>query len=287
MSPPAVKHGAAGLFYFCRETKYRRASMSEFWQQLLLQIVVSFVAGLVGGGLISAYIDWMRFRREEEEIEREEQRVSINSIRSVIAGESWRLKKSMSDKGKLYVLMNDLEGTVNEYGIVAEFVIRNLTDDEVIITSVEVKEPGLPPFFDAWRAAGNESDDAHEQRFVEKGLGYIEAKGTDFEFYDMKGFYDWTSKEEIGRVRERVLSPRETLQVAYVAVRRFFAIRRMAEAPNAIIVAIHSTEGHKVEKTLELAEGWLPRSHGWVEDYKAPAGSYEDVVRLPEEEIPF
>jgi hypothetical protein len=248
--------------------------MPDFWQQLLLDLAISLLGGLIGGGIISTYLDWRRFRREEAEIKKEERRIEIDPIKSVISIKMWQVTDSMSDKLQLYIFKNNLQGSVQEYAIVAEFVLTNVTDSEVIVTRIEVEEPGLPPL--DWFV----TDEAHKIGMAdpERYTGdYITPEDTGFLMYDMQAFYDWESKEET-KVENVTLAPKATLKLAYVAVRRFCAIRRLSTPPKNVSVTVHSTGKHKVTEILELAEGPPARPPYQVAAYLPPRGSVEAVM---------
>jgi len=256
--------------------------MSEFWQRLLMELAVSFLGGLLGGGAISAYLDWRRFRREQAEIRKEEQRIAIDSVRSAISLTHWRLSDEMSDKEQLYILKHSLQDSVREYVILAEFAILNLTDDEVIVTKVEAEEPGLPPF-DYYAP----TDEIHEIRGVDSDEGcHIHVKGADFEMYDIDAFYDWKAEQVTQAI---TLPPKGTFGMAYIAVHRFCAIRKLVTPPKSVRVTVHSTGGHRIAQVLELTEERVPRDVGYVGKYPLPEFSREWYLRMVKEaeEISF
>ncbi len=255
--------------------------MSEFWQGLLTQIVVALVSGAIGGGLISTYLDWRRFRREEAEIEKEEQRIAIDTIRSVISVNRWKITDKMDDKLKLYIYQNNLNDSVQEYAIVAEFVIRNLTDDEVIITRLEVEEPGMRPFeFVDW------DNEQYLCAYSPDGTPFIRLMDTDLYFYDMQGWYDWKTKEEKTETEYITLQPKGTARFARVVVRRFFAPRKLDSLPQIVIVTAHSTEEHKVTKELKLNNTErLFRILNHMDKYQAPIYSPEWFLKKERDEM--
>jgi hypothetical protein len=238
----------------------------EFWQQLL----VSLIGGLLGGGIIDAYLNWKRFRREEDKIKKEEQRVAIDSIRSVICVTPWKLSDKMSDKLQLYILKHKLEGSVRECAIVAEFLVRNLTDDEVVITNIEIDFPGVPAF-DFW---DSETDDVHPRTYTDGGIPYVQPVNTDFKMYDMWAFYDWKTHKET-EIEYVTLKPKATFPIACVSVYRFCAIRRLNTPPKSIAVTVHSTGGHSVTEVLALTESPFPRFPNLVDKYRTPKNSVE------------
>lgn len=115
---------------------------------------------------------------------------------------------------------NGLQGTVREYLILTEFAIRNLTNESVIITRVEIDEPALPPLpgFDVV-----DNGRAHTCAYDPKGDLFPRVKETEFVAYDAQAFYEWKTKEEKDRteVDYATLEPKGPTTVAYVAMRRF------------------------------------------------------------------
>jgi hypothetical protein len=277
--------------------------MLTLWQQILIAVISGLVGGLAGGGIISAILDVIRFRREQEEVEREEQRIAIDPINARISIQRWAVKDNMSDKFKLYVYENALQDTLLEYAIIAEFLIRNLRNEEIIITSIDVEEPGLPPLpLDEYFSGGERPLEQHTTEITINGNVYLRPENVAYPVYDLQGWYDLKTRAEKDRndIQNFKLGPKETLPLVYVAVRRFCAIRKLETPPDQITVTIHSTGGHKVSKSLELTKGSITRFLNLIGSYNAPDGSVEQDFaeekkkewkkaqkEEEEEEIPF
>jgi hypothetical protein len=271
-----------------------------WWQELLFQSLISLIGGLLGGGAISAYLDWKRFRREQAEIAREEQRFAIEPISALIQVDRWEPTKRMNDGLKLYMYENGLMDSVREYRIVAEFVVRNLTDQELIITRVEVVEFNVPPLNDAWGGIG-EDDEQYAACSTSQGTIFVNLKSAQHVVYDTCSYYDWKTKEEQSMgFRNVALAPKGTIQVAYVAARRFFALRRLDTPPKTISVVVDSAGGHRVVEILNLTNGPVLRTPLRVGGYEVPSDSFErwrseqaiekrakEALDEHEEEIPF
>ena len=251
------------------------------WWNFVLQLVVVFVGAFLGGGAVQAYLDWRRFRREEEALETERRRVAIDVIRAEIHPFRWTIHKRMSDKQRLYVYENELGGTIRRYWIAAEFIVNNLTDGEVVITSIEVDEP---PVVSLWDKSGELKD--HEFRYDAKGREYVFHPATQYTFSDSQGIFDIQSCEYLGWKSggEYVtLGPKGTVGRAYCSDRRFFAGRKLQAAPSSLTISVQTTGGHIVKETVRLVEEAYPF---WAEKYELPQVPAKEET-LPEEEIPF
>jgi len=251
------------------------------WWNLVLQLVVVFVGAFLGGGAVQAYLDWRRFRREEEALVAQRKRVAVDVIRAEIAPIRWTIHKRMTDKEKLYVYETELAGTVRRYYIAVEFIIRNLTDGELIITGIEVEEP---PFVSLFEKSGELKD--HEFRYDAQGYEFVVHAPADLTFSDSQGMFDIESCKYLGWKgggEYVTLGPKGTVGRAYCSRRQFFAGRKLQAVPSSLTISVQTTGGHTVKETVGLVEESHPF---WAEKYKLPQVPAKEEM-LPEEEIPF
>lgn len=251
------------------------------WWNLVLQLVIVFVGAFLGGGAIQAYLDWRRFRREEEALQAQRRRVAIDVIGAEIIPIRWTIHGKMSDKEKLYVYENELAGTLHSYIIGVEFIVGNLTDGEVVVTSIEVHEPPLVPLFER---SGDLKD--HEFRYDARRRPYVFHPPTQYTFSDSQGIFDIESCEYLswtGGGAYLTLPPKGTIGRAYCSWRNFFAGRKLEEPPSSLTISVQTTGGHTMKETVRLAEEPFPTL---LAKYTLPQVPAKEET-LPEEEIPF
>ena len=118
--------------------------MSPLIQGKLLDLLVNFVAIILGGGLITLVIELRRHQRERLNWQREDEMVQIDIPRSDLRCLTWIITDKTSDKDKLVIYENILEGTIRKIFVVAEFVIRNTTAAEIIITHYDADVLQIP-----------------------------------------------------------------------------------------------------------------------------------------------
>lgn len=261
--------------------------MLTLWKEILIAAISGIVGGIAGGGLINTYLNLRRFQREQEEAEKEDRRVAIDHIRSVCSATLWN-KSTVSDEAlELHMFRNNLKGTVREYIVLVEFAIRNLTDEPVIITRVEMEEPGLPTLPDVEVLEASDSYNKYDPR----GNVFPHFKKGDFTAYDAQAFYNWETKKEKERteVDYATLDPKNTITMAYLAIRRFCALRKLSRPPEEILITVRTTGGHEVKNRLKLESGQLRKTNKQVDDYPLPDGSFAQIEAQieEEEEIPF
>lgn len=242
--------------------------MDPYYLDKLWDFAVNMLSVLVGGGAIVAYIELRRYQREKKAIQREEQRVAVDVISSEISVEKWVPHSGLSTEDKLRVYEHQLDGTVKSYIILLEFLLRNTTNTEVVVTRLATEEPGVP------------------ERPLESFAAEVEEV---YEIYDLQtggsvpaGFDELTT-----------LQPSGTLTRA-LWIQRFFDEQLKLETPPSTIAVTVETSGGR-EKTHNIS---LRNVRAITKLRSSPKGSpyYAGAATPPprvveeedlEDEIPF
>jgi len=226
--------------------------MSPLIQGKLLDLLVNFVAIILGGGLITLVIELRRHQRERLNWQREDEMVQIDIPRSDLRCLTWIITDKTSDKDKLVIYENILEGTIRKIFVVAEFVIRNTTAAEIIITHYDADVLQIP--------SGN--DTKH--------------------FYDLET-HDLISVDDIGAVR---LRPYSTIPRVLVLVCEFDKDRKLESLPTTLVISAKTSSGKILQgkATLNLVNR-IPDLEYFRDEYHLK--KYADKVRTPEDELPF
>ncbi len=200
--------------------------MNPILQDKLLDLLVNLVAIVLGGGLITLAIEWRRHKREMQNWQREDETIQIDVPVSNITRTKWKIDPKTSDKDKLMIYENQLENSIKLIIIYAEFVIRNTTPAEIIITNYGTELLSIP--------AGSDI----------------------ITFYDLETF-DVVSVDDFGAIR---LKPYATIPRALVFVTKFDKDRKLAEdaLPTTLVISVTTSSGKVIRRSAELnlVLGW-------------------------------
>jgi len=225
--------------------------MNPLIQEKLLDLLVNVIAIILGGGLIMLVIEWRRHQRERLAWQREDEMIQIDIPRSDMLVSKWQIGEKTSDKDKLVIYENKLEDTVKQLAIIAEFVIRNTTGAEIIITEYDAEILQVP--------SGDDSK----------------------QFYDLETF-DLISVDDIGAIR---LRPYTTVPRILVLVSHFGKDRKLDTVPTTVVISAKTSSGKIIQGKSTLRV--MPR----ISDLEVYQGTihpkkYVDKIREPEN-IPF
>jgi len=240
--------------------------MSPYFLDKFWDLVVNLVSIILGGGAIATYIEWRRYQRERRAEKREEEKVAVDVINGQIAVKRWELDDKMKSETKLRIYENQLQGTVKHYTILAEFVLRNTTNAELVLAQLETEEPGVQKY--------------------------------DFRPGDVYEVYDMQTGDLIGGYFPGVatLSPLGTLQRAVWIERNFHEKRKLETPPSTLTVGVTTSEGKEITRNIPLRDVPMvsPATFDPEDDTMWYGRAKEKPPRLrrpeeefPEEEIPF
>lgn len=226
--------------------------MNPMLQEKLLDLLVNIVAIIIGGGLITALIEWRRHKRELATWQKEDETIQIDIPVARIAPSTWQINNKTSVADKLMIYENQLEKTVRTFVIYAEFVIRNTTPAEIVVTSYGVEVPNIPFAVD------------------------------DVKFYDLESF-DPTDEGNAIRLRPYASIPRV---VVYFA--RFDKERKLerAELPTSLTVVVKTSNGKVIQNTSDLRGVGMPLGLEWHQGAFYPTKYYARIVK-DEDDVPF
>lgn len=243
--------------------------MSPYFGDKFWDLVVNLLSVILGGGAIVAYIEWRRYQRERRAEEREQERVALDIVNAEISDIRWVVHDRMEPEMKLRIYENRLEGTVREYTILVEFVLRNTTNTDLVITELKCDEAGLPE------------------------RPYQLRKSDVYEVFDLPtGEYKGEKLDEVVNI-----GPLGSLGRAVWIERSFDERQKLETPPSTVTVQVKTSEGRVVDHNIPL------RLVEWVSKLEAsPSGCIyyggakrlpprvqrlEREEELPEEEIPF
>lgn len=192
--------------------------MDPFIQEKLLDLLVNIVSIILGGGIILLIIELSRHRREKRVWAREDQLLEIDIPRADLRVIKWQITAEMRDADKVVIYEHKLEGTVRQLLIAANFVIRNTTGAEIIVTSYDANVLQIPP--------------GHDR------------KG----FYDLETF-DLISVEEIGTIK---LQPFAAIARMVILEADFSSERRLDTAPSTLVVEAKTSSGATIHGKAAL-----------------------------------
>ena len=198
--------------------------MDPVLQEKLLDLLVNFVSIILGGGIILLIIEWRRHQREKHLWEREDQLLEIDIPRADVLVQTWQITDSMSDKEKVTIYKNKLEGTISELLVVAHFVIRNTTSMEIIVTSYVANLLHIPP---------------------PSGRGPLEHSKR---FYELETA-DLISKDHIGAIK---LRPYSTIAREVILQNSFHEERRLDTVPSTLVIRAETSSGVTVQGVTSL-----------------------------------
>jgi len=119
--------------------------MPPIMEDKLLDLLVNVIAILLGGGIITAIIEWRRHTREKITWDREDKMLEIDIPRADIIVRQWKIDEEMSADEKLEIYENKLENKIRQIVLQANFVIRNTTAAEIVITTYDANILQIPP----------------------------------------------------------------------------------------------------------------------------------------------
>lgn len=223
----------------------------------LLDLVVTILGVVIGGGLITAFIEVRRHRREKEIWQREDEMLQIDIPRADMMVIKWRTTDKMSDSVKVKIYENKLTGTVKTIFVVVEFVIHNTTGRELFIHDYDASIASLP--------TGE----------------------------DRKTFYDLETSVIIphqnrGNIK---LKPNETLPRMLIIESAFDENRRLDAPPQDISILVKTSSGVTIPQTKDLNSVRKFHNLAWWKNGYHPK-KYVDQMKEIEainkaDEIPF
>lgn len=107
----------------------------------LVQVLLSLLSGVIGGGIILAWIELQRHRHEKEEWKLKDKRIDIKVLSVESDVERWDPTKYRDEKEKLKIYEFGLNNKVSEWRFIIKIAYSNLTDRDIIITSADVEVP--------------------------------------------------------------------------------------------------------------------------------------------------
>jgi hypothetical protein len=230
--------------------------MNPLLEDRLLDLLVNIVSIIIGGGLITAIIEWRRHKREMMTWQKEDATIQIDIPVARMSASLWAIGEKTADKEKLMIYENGLEKTVKQFVIYAEFVIRNTTAAEIIVRDYFAEVPNIPFWVD------------------------------EVDYYDLETF-DLISKRDVGAIR---LMPYATIPRAVVYVANFDKGRKLERdaLPTTLTISVMTSSGKTIQGSATInVIGALAGLVGY--DGKVyPVRYYAKVFAPPpEDEIPF
>lgn len=107
----------------------------------LAQVLLSLLSGVIGGGIILAWIEVQRHRHEKEEWKLKDRRIDIKVLSVESNVDRWDPSEYRDEKDKLRIYELGLINKVSEWMFIIKISYSNLTDRDIIITSAELEVP--------------------------------------------------------------------------------------------------------------------------------------------------
>jgi len=226
--------------------------MDPLLREKLLDLLINIISIILGGGIILLIIELRRHRRERRVWAREDQILEIDIPRAEASVVKWQIREDMSAEEKLSIYENQLEGMVKQLVVVAQFVIRNTTGAEIVVTSYDARLLQVPP-------------------------------GPDIKnFYDLETA-DLISVQDVGAIK---LQPYGAIARTVVIQSYFGPPRKLEEVPSTLVVEARTSSGATIQGRATLSI--VPRFPD-VKSYKGlyHLKQYVEKIRAEAEEIPF
>lgn len=227
-------------------------------EEKFIDLIINIISIVFGGGLILLFIEWQRHEREKKKWAEEDQQLAIDIPRAEMRVSTWQIEDGMNEQEELRIHRNQLEGTIKQLTIVVEFVIRNTTQAEIIITSYGSSIVNVP-------------------------TGAVDIK----RYYDLETF-DLIEIEDIGAIK---LQPLASLPRMAIIVSSFDERRKLETPPATVMVEAITSSGRVIQKnaTLTVVQRFTDISHyqgqnhpkKYIEKILASTGAQE------EDDIPF
>jgi hypothetical protein len=220
-------------------------------EEFLATLLVNVISIILGGGIVLLIIEWRRHQREKIQWLIEDATLQIDIPRAELHVVRWEISDDMTEKEQLWVLKNKLDGQLRAFTLIAEFVIRNTTQAEIVVTS--------------YKAYTSLSPSSHQE----------------VQYYDLET-YDLILVDEIGvfTIKPYGVVPR------YCVIHWS---GRSSEVPSSLFVESTTSSGKVIKgKTVlnvvseEFNEIQLHESHYRPKNYLRKIG-----VPIEEDDIPF
>jgi len=111
----------------------------------LLQILISLVSSIIGGGILISWIEFQRLRREKEEWKLKDKKIDLKLLSVEVDEFHWNVAEVGDEKEKLRIYETGLNNKVKEWLFLIKIAYSNLTDRDIIITMAELEIP-MPIF---------------------------------------------------------------------------------------------------------------------------------------------
>lgn len=117
--------------------------MFDNLQNLLGQVIIGLIGGIVGGGLISALIDLLRYKRETEKYADEKKKFEAKIIFAASGINHWHPKDYIDKDEKLRVFEAELPGKIKDWNFIIKIEMENLTDHDLLAYDIilDIPEP--------------------------------------------------------------------------------------------------------------------------------------------------
>lgn len=192
--------------------------MSPLLQEKLIDLLVNFVSIVLGGGLVFLIIEWRRHRRERKKWEEEDNQVAIDIPRCEMRIWKWQINDFTPEDEQLTIYKNNLQNTNKQLLIVSNFVIRNTTPAEIVITSYGA-------------ATLNVTSDIQTDHY-----------------YDL-GTYDFVSREEVGAI---TLKPFGLISRMFVSAHKANGGNKIDYTPDTLAVEVKTSSGKVIQKKVTI-----------------------------------
>lgn len=139
----------------------------------LVQVLLSLLSGVIGGGIIVAWIEIQRHRHEKEEWKLKDKKIDIKVLAVESNVSHWDPSLYNNEKEKLSIYEKGLNNKVSKWLLVIKISYSNLTDRDILITSAELEIP-MPSYEISKKVSENKRQfypiTLHKYNLMEKTL---------------------------------------------------------------------------------------------------------------------
>lgn len=139
----------------------------------LIQVLLSLLSGVVGGGIILAWIEIQRHRHEKVEWKLRDKKIDIKILTVESNISYWDPSTYNDEKQKLAIYEKGLTNKVSEWLFVVKVSYSNLSDRDILITSADLEIP--MPSYEVGKTTGENKTrfypiTLHKYNLMEKTL---------------------------------------------------------------------------------------------------------------------